>query len=126
MIRIVTYVSTNRTIMASKILVGFSAVVVIIVLFMAGFGGNYIANPKFTIVNESTSPVVLTVGWDGKGQPFGNIPPGKRIKFSVNAKAEMTLLAKFPNGNTVVSPSMYLSSGTITKAKIFETHIEFE
>jgi hypothetical protein len=112
--------------MASKILVGVSAVVVVMVLFMAGFGASYIAHPKFTVVNESTFPVVLTVGWDGKGQHFGNVGPGQRVKFSVNAKAEMTLLAKYPNGNTVVSPSMYLTSGSITKAKIFETHIEFE
>lgn len=112
--------------MASKVLVGVSALVVVMVFFMAFIGADQIAHPRFTVINKSASPVELTVGWDGNSQPYGNVAPGQRIKFSVDAEAEMTLLAKYPNGTTVASQSLYLGSGTVTKASIFETHIEFE
>lgn len=115
----------NRT-MISKILVGVSAAVVVMVMFMAIFGASYIANPKFTVINKSTSPVVLTVVWGDKSQPYGNIGPDQQIKFSVNAEAEMTLLAKYSDGYTVASLPTYLSAGSLTKAKIFDTYIEFE
>ena len=112
--------------MVSKVLVGISAFVMVMVLFMAFIGASYIADPKFTVINKSDTDVVLTVGWNGNGRPYGNIGPNQRLKFSVNAEAEMTLLATYPDGNTVASPSIYLSSGSITKANIFATHIEFE
>jgi hypothetical protein len=55
--------------MASKILVWISAVVLVAVLFMAVFGASYIANPRFTVVNESPMSIVLVVGWDGQEHP---------------------------------------------------------
>ena len=113
--------------MVSKILVGVSAVVVFMVLFMAFFGASHIAHPKFIVVNKSSSPVALTVGWGGNDRPYGTVKPSQRVKFMVDAaETEMTLLAEYPDGNTVASQLLYLSSGEVTKANILETHIEFE
>ena len=102
------------------------AFVVILVAIIAFF---FFTSPsRFTLVNLTNEPVSVTAYWGNESLEIGELEADVTYKFSVDAKATMKFVVRYPSGATIESQPIYFSAGvdvvtTISEKEVSSKHV---